>query len=512
MSSTTTIDTNNSPSSSLKQKFAGKYIIQLFSCFFYGYTILFACTIGKILTAPGQSPCIGVVINSIVEDLNISLTTVTGLYLVATTSSSIALTFMGRIIDRVGVRIMVCIISVMLGVACFVASAAHNIGVLLLAFFLLRFFGQGSLMMVSKTTINYWWVDLRGTMMGIAGALVSLGMTGIFPIILNESISTIGWRSTYIRLGLNSIFFMAPFGFLFYRNQPELYGLLPDGRIDVPLDDDNINNNNDFDDAMNKNENDDKKNSNNVSIAKNITNNNKNNNSEDDADDSNNNNNNMTASTKIEIDVDAKEAFKTGAFWSNALSLGLVAATGTAFWFHLKGIMIDNNVDKTLMQSIYPVLAVSSVVGRLISGRMIDTYGKKGFLVLVYGLFGQTVAMILILSVQFSQYLLILVCFIQALSAAFVMNVASVVFANNFGRKYLGEIQGLADSIGVLGSAIGPFPFGLVRDITGSYNMAFLIGSALPFFMAIWVYITSNARMKKQEESYIELQVVDDAI
>ena len=62
-------------------------------------------------------------------------------------------------------------------------------------------------------------------------------------------------------------FFHGTFGFLFYRNQPELYGLLPDGRIDVPLDDDNINNN-DFDDVMNKNEYDDKKNSNNVSIAK----------------------------------------------------------------------------------------------------------------------------------------------------------------------------------------------------------------------------------------------------
>ena len=52
----------------------------------------------------------------------------------------------------------------------------------------------------------------------------------------------------------------------------------------------------------------------------------------------------------------------------------------------------------------------------------------------------------------------------------FVMNVASVVFANNFGRKYLGEIQGLADSLGVLGSALGPFPFGLVKNQTGSYN------------------------------------------
>ena len=33
------------------------------------------------------------------------------------------------------------------------------------------------------------------------------------------------------------------------------------------------------------------------------------------------------------IDVTAKEAFKTGAFWSNALSLGLIAATATAFGF-----------------------------------------------------------------------------------------------------------------------------------------------------------------------------------
>ena len=90
---------------------------------------------GKILTAPGQSPCIGVVINSIVDDIGISLTTVTGLYLVATTTSAIALSRMGKVIDRVGVRIMVTVIALLLGVACFVASVARNVGVLLLAFF-----------------------------------------------------------------------------------------------------------------------------------------------------------------------------------------------------------------------------------------------------------------------------------------------------------------------------------------------------------------------------------------
>eukprot|EP00941_MAST-03F_sp_MAST-3F-sp1_P001396 g1396.t1 len=477
MSITTAATTPNI--ATVKSRFAGKCIVKLFP-FFYGYVILFVCTIGKILTAPGQSPCIGVVINSIVEDLDISLTTVTGLYLIATTCSSIVLTFMGRVIDRVGVRIMVTIIACFLGVACFVASVAKNVWVLLLAFFMLRFFGQGSLMMVSKTTINYWWVDLRGTMMGIAGALVSLGMTGVFPIILNESINTIGWRSTYVRLGLNSIFFMAPFGYIFYRNQPEIYGLLPDGRI-----------------AQDKADEEQEKKEEMVNISSN------------DKKNTNDNSNDNNVS-KIELEITAKEAFKTGAFWSNALSVGLIAATATAFWFHLKKIMTDNNVDKTLMQTIYPVLATSSVFGRLVSGRMIDTFGKKGFLVLVYGLIMQTIAMVLILSLQLSQYFLILVCFIQGFGSAFVMNVASVVFANIFGRKYLGEIQGLADSIGVLGSAIGPFPFGLVRDQTGSYNTAFLIGSILPFLTAIWVYVTSNARIKKQEERYTELASIEE--
>ena len=80
------------------------------------------------------------------------------------------------------------------------------------------------------------------------------------------------------------------------------------------------------------------------------------------------------------------------------------------------------------------------------------------------------------------------------------------MFANNFGRKYLGEIQGLADSLGVLGSAIGPFPFGLVRDQTGSYNMAFFVGSFLPLITALWVYWSSSGRLRMREQAYLELE------
>ena len=124
-------------------------------------------------------------------------------------------------------------------------------------------------------------------MMGIAGALVSLGMTGIFPIVLNAAITTIGWRPLYIRLGLVSVFFMAPLGYIFYRNQPERYGMLPDARALEPT----------------------------VATETDGT---------KAADD--------THGSK-EVAWLPKDAFRTVAFWSNSISLLIVAATGTAFCF-----------------------------------------------------------------------------------------------------------------------------------------------------------------------------------
>ena len=169
-------------------------IAKLFPCCFYGYVILVAATVGKIISGPGQSPCVGVVIGEVVQDLGLSLTLVTGLYFMATTTSALALTYMGKIIDIHGVQTMVVIISIGLGVGCICLSRVGSVHFmflvvsLYLSFFLLRFFGQGSLMMVSKTCINYWFVDLRGTMMGIAGASVSLGMNGIFPMYVTSTI------------------------------------------------------------------------------------------------------------------------------------------------------------------------------------------------------------------------------------------------------------------------------------------------------------------------------------
>ena len=58
-----------------------------------------------------------------------------------------------------------------------------------------------------------------------------------------------------------------------------------------------------------------------------------------------------------------------------------------------------------------------------------------------------------------------------------------------YGRKYLGSVQSIASSLTVFGSAIGPFPFGIARDSSGSYRGVFAVASLFPLIAAIVVFV-----------------------
>ena len=70
---------------------------------------------------------------------------------------------------------------------------------------------------------------------------------------------------------------------------------------------------------------------------------------------------------------------------------------------------------------------------------------------------------------------------LMAAANALMSNTAGVAYAQFFGRTHLGSIAGLGNALVVLGSAVGPFPFGLIRDRTGSFNAAFNVrGRGVP--------------------------------
>ena len=74
---------------------------------------------------------------------------------------------------------------------------------------------------------------------------------------------------------------------------------------------------------------------------------------------------------------------------------------------------------------------------------------------------------------------------ILGLTSGLMRTVTGVAWAHYFGRQHLGAIAGLAATIGQAGSALGPMPLGIARDLMGRYDTALLVSAALPLALAV---------------------------
>ena len=471
------------------------------SYFHYGFIVLAVATLGKVFSSPGQSPCIGVIIEEVRLDVNITRSTLTGYYFAATTTSALFLPLGGKLIDRFGPRTMVTVFASGLGFACFFISWVQTPGGfhLFFALFMLRFFGQGNMMNVSICEINYWWIEKRGAVMGIAGAIVSSMMLGIIPIIMIALITNTGWRSTYQVLGMATLFFMVPMGLLFYRGKPEQYGVLPDAKyvaMGTTISDGGEDGGEGVGavgvgavgvgavglELVEKNGEAEKEDTYPLAAP-------------------------IHCDPVDETNWTAKQVFHSPAFWVFVLSDLIIAGTATAFFFHLRGAFNESGVSDTMLQSIYPTLAVVSVAGRLFSGWLIDKIGQRH--VMWMGLLMQSGGLALV-SIMKTDALAYIVALLIGASGSFCSNVRATVYAEMYGRKHLGSVQSIASSLTVFGSAIGPFPFGVARDTTGSYTGVFAMASLFPLTAAVVVFFFGYRSEKPNTRSGFSMVEEDD--
>ena len=399
--------------------------------FFYGWVILLIGTFGLIMTSPGQTYAVSIFIEHFIADLGISRSLVSTLYTVGTLLGSFALPFVGRQFDRRGARVVMVAITLLFGLVCIYMGFVQNALMLAIGFTGIRMLGQGSLSLVSTNVINQWWVERRGFIMGLSGVLLAIFGTGLFPNLIHGLIEQVGWRSTYMLLGA-SLLLLAPLAYLFVRHAPETFGLLPDGRLSTP-----------------------------PSTDLHPT---------------------LSAAPVAEEHWTREEAQRTAALWIVALGIACIGMLATGLTFHMVSIFADNGLPAALAATVYVPLALTTAVVNLASGMVVNRFPIR--IMLAISLLLQAVTLVM------AQYLhSVTLAFVYGMILGMMMGlsrtVSTVIWAAYFGRRYLGSITGLVSTITIAGSALGPMPMGIARDLLGSYNLALNLFAIIPLVLAV---------------------------
>lgn len=360
---------------------------------------------------PSQTFTVGVFIDSFIADLGISRANISLIYGVATLGGSLLLPLMGRLVDRYGASRMILVVAVGLGLSVASVSLAHGVMALLLAMLAIRFFGFGSTQLVINNAIAHWFIRQRGKVMGITGLSLAASLL-IYPALAEYLIDNLGWRAAWVLMGASVLVVMLPVSWLFFKDKPEQYGLLPDG--DLPA---------------------------------------------------------AAGSNGLVSDENwtLAEARRTGAFWIFAAALSTMTMLLAGLVFHQLSLFEVRGLPRETAVSAFYAMAIASIVGNLGMGYLLDRYSARLLLSLTLFILAAAVVLVQVITTPLQGALF---SGLVGLTSGSFRVIDSVVWAKYYGRTHLGSIKG-ATMLGVIGAtALGPYPLGLSYDALGSYGYA----------------------------------------
>ncbi len=127
---------------------------------------------------------------------------------------------MGRLTDRHGVAVPVAIGAVSLALGCLAAASAQSLAGFAIAHgLLIGLLGSSATFSPLVADISFWFVRRRGIAVAICASGNYLAGT-IWPPLVERLVDAIGWRQTYVGIGLFCLVTMLPLAFLLRRRTP----------------------------------------------------------------------------------------------------------------------------------------------------------------------------------------------------------------------------------------------------------------------------------------------------
>ena len=406
---------------------------------FYGWVIVFVmATAGAVSMAMG-SLNFGLFIVPMGNSLGIGRSWFGWAQTARQFSSSVTSPAVGWLLDRYGSRVMLPVAALVTGLAmialAFMTDAWHLV-LLYAAMGLVGMSGPGAL--VTSVPVLKWFVRERGRAIAYMGLGIPIGAIVFVPL-TQIFIDAWGWETAWIVLACIGIGVIVPLAAIFVRRQPEDMGLLPDGDAAPP-------------------------------------------------DDGNAGGAPVASAAALEYSWTAAQALRSPTFWSLVAVFSMVSLAVGTVAVHRIADFTDRGFDTTLISWATAFDAVCAGAATFAFGRLVSRVAARFLGAVGFGLLA--IASVMTIYAQ-SDATMFGSMAIFGLGIGGMMFLQNFIWADYFGREYVGSIRGISMPINLIVGGIGAPIAGYAHEWTGTYTTMWWIGVGLMAASALLLLATA---------------------
>ncbi len=386
--------------------------------FFYGYIIVVAAFCIMVLIY-GAYYAFGVFFKPVLTDFGWTRAMTSGAFSLSMIVNGLLAIVMGGLTDRFGPRVVLTLCGFLLGLGYLLMSQIGAVWQLYLFYGVIIGTGMGGSWVPILSTVARWFTKRRGMMSGIV--LTSTGFAALIaPQVANQLITVYGWRQSYLILGI-AVLLVVVLSAQFLRRDPAQMRQVPYG-------------------ASKESE--------------------------------------QGFKPRTE-DFPLKKAMYIKQFWQIFAMLFCFGFSFILIMVHIVPHATELGISASSAASILSVVGGLIIAGRIVFGSIADRIGNRQMFIM--GFILMSAALFWLVPAREAWGLYVSAGLIGFATGGMGASESPLV-AKFFGLSSHGLIYGVLTLGFTSGAAIGPLLAGYIFDLTGSYQLAFLISAFLAVF------------------------------
>jgi MFS family permease len=407
--------------------------------FFYGWYVVIAAFVILFFNS-GARYAFGVMFKPIVAEFGWSRGAVSLVFFVNMVVFAISLFIVGKLYDRYGPKWVIIISTIFISGGFILTSFMHSMAQFFFSYGILAAFGiAGTAVPLMATLTSKWFDKWRGLAISLSLSGNSIGQFALVPLMSLFALG-FGWRASYFYIGIAMAVVNVALALFIIKGDPARLGLKPFGYKEK------------------------EKGETSGGVA---------------------------FSAHHPQDMGLKQAMGTSSFWIFA---GVMFICGGGDYFattHLIPMATDYGISPITAGNMLGLYGLMSLAGILIAGPAADFIGNKIPIILTF-------VMRVFLYLMILKYKNVMSLYIFALAFGFTHLITApltpMLVGKLYGVEHLGILTGVINTAHFLGAGFWPYAAGVIFDVTGTYQLAFIFLAVMAGIAALSMFFLKERR------------------